>query len=118
MSRGYEKRYRCLLFEANGLPEGNHTLKVVVRGDGNESAVSQHAVLHKAQNTYTALDYVQLYGAGHPQQTRLTVNQDYNYARLVRGCYTRPKVVFTPGIQEGFRMYLMAPGQIEGGALQ
>lgn len=39
---------------------------------------------------------------------RLNVDLDYNFIRLVRGCYKRPRVELVPGLREGFRMKLAA----------
>lgn len=97
MSRGYEKRYGRLLYQVSGLPEGPHTLTV---------AVSGKAVLG-AQNTYTAIDYAVLEGGAYPEGLKLCVNQDYNYARLVRGCYKRERAVLTEGRKESFRIRLL-----------
>ena len=100
MSRGYEKRYGQLLFEVHDLPQGEHELVVKVAGKAVEGA----------QNTYTAIDCAVIEGGSYPVGIRLNVNQDYNYTRLVRGCYKRPKVELIPGVRESFRMKLV-PGQ-------
>lgn len=104
MSRGFEKRYQCLLFEIHGLKEGEHTLTVQVTGEKEAGA----------QNTYTSIDHAVLEGRDYKEGLMLTVNQDYNYARLVRGNYRRPKVELVCGQQESFTLKLLAPG-IEGG---
>lgn len=100
MSRGYEKRYGQLLFEVHDLPQGEHELMVKVAGKAVKGA----------QNTYTAIDYAVIESESCPVGIRLNVNQDYNYTRLVRGCYKRPKVELIPGVRESFRMKLV-PGQ-------
>lgn len=97
-SRGYEKRYGLLLFDAHGLPEGEHELVVKVKGQARPGA----------QNTYTSIDYAVIEGSLYPEGIRLNVNQDYNYTRLVRGCYKRPKVELIPGVRESFCMKLLS----------
>ncbi|MDO4284561.1 MAG: glycoside hydrolase family 2 TIM barrel-domain containing protein [Eubacteriales bacterium] len=99
MSRGYEKRYRTLLFEAHGLEEGEHLLEVRVLGEADPGA----------QNTYTAIDYAVLEGASYPKGSRLMIHQDYNYPRLVRGNYMRPKVTLTGGERQSVRLRLTTP---------
>lgn len=101
MSRGYEKRHGQLLWEIHDLPEAEHVL--VVRVTGKAEAV--------AQSTYTSVDYAVLEGSAYPEGIRMNVNQDYNYARLVRGCYKRPKAELVPGVREHFRMKLI-PGRL------
>lgn len=98
MSRGYEKRYRNLMCEAHDLEEKEHELLVTVLGKCEAAA----------QNTYTAIDYAVLEGSGYPEGILLHVNQDYNFNRLVRGCYKRPKVELTEGVREHFVMKLCA----------
>ena len=98
VSRGYEKRYGLLLFEAHDLPEAEHELVVRVKGQARPGA----------QNTYTSIDYAVIEGSSYPVGIRLNVNQDYNYTRLVRGCYKRPKVELIPGVRESFRMKLLS----------
>lgn len=97
MSRGYEKRYGQIIFEAHHLQEGEHRLLVRVSGKG---AVG-------AQNTYTSIDYAVLEGRAYQEGIRVNVIQDYNYSRLVRGCYRRPRVDLIPGAREGFCMKLL-----------
>lgn len=102
MSRGYEKRYGQVLFETHRLKEGEHRLLVKVTG---RAAVG-------AQNTYTSIDYAVLEGRDYPEGIRLNVNQDYNYSRLVRGCYRRPRLELIPGARESFRMKLLSTGKV------
>ncbi len=97
-SRGYEKRYGLLLAQAHDLPEGEHEL--VVRVNGRKAP--------GAQNTYTSIDYAVLEGSAYRVGKRLNVDLDYNFIRLVRGCYKRPRVELVPGLREGFRMKLAA----------
>lgn len=98
MSRGYEKRYGQLLACIQGLEEGHHELVVKVLGTGAPGA----------QNTYTAIDYAVLEGDDYAVGTRMSVNSDYNFSRLVRGCYKRPKVELIPGERLNMRMRLFA----------
>ena len=86
-SRGYEKRYSQLLFEAHGLPEGPHTLRIRVRGESPAGA----------QGRYVSLDRIVVESAKAKPPVRLILNKDYNYARLVRGNFMRPRVAFSAG---------------------
>lgn len=98
VSRGYEKQYGLCLYQVHDLVEGEHELLVSVKGTSPEGA----------QNTYTSIDYAVLEGESYPVGIRLNVNQDYNYTRLVRGCYKRAKVELIPGVRESFRMKLIS----------
>lgn len=97
MSRGYEKRYGQVLAEVHGLSESVHKLTVKVTGEKEPGA----------QNCYTAIDYAVLEGSHYPLGYRLNVNQDYNYARMVRGCVRRPDVRLLKGEREYFRIRLL-----------
>lgn len=96
-SRGYEKRYGQLLAAVSGLPEKEHILEVKVRGEKASGA----------QNTYTSIDYAVLEGSRYPVGKWLCINREYNYRRLVRGCYKNPRVELVPGVLEGVRMQLV-----------
>ena len=102
-SRGYEKRYGLLLAQVHDLPEGEHELVVKVNGRKAPGA----------QNTYTSIDYAVLEGSAYRVGKYLNVDLDYNFVRLVRGCYKRPRVELVPGLREGFRMKLVAGGDGE-----
>ncbi len=86
-SRGHEKRYGLLLFAAHGLPEGPHTL--LVRALGEKPA--------GAQGAYISIDRVVVESGQAESPARLILNQDFNYARLVRGNYMRRRVAFAAG---------------------
>ena len=81
-SRGYEKRYGQLIFEADGLKDGEHTLMLRVTGDKNL----------KAQQCYLALDKIEIVRHTQKDPVRIILNCDYNYARIGRNNYTRPMV--------------------------
>ncbi len=86
-SRGYEKRYGLPLFSFDGLAEGEHTLRVAVKGSAPTGA----------QGAYVAIDRVVIHSASAQKPVRLIMNRDFNYARLVRGNYMRPRVAFAAG---------------------
>lgn len=79
-SRGYEKRYGIRLYSCRGLPEGRHVITVKPEG-----------------NSYFSIDGAAVYGAGHSVRTEVSVLEDYNYPRLVRGCLRREPVMITEG---------------------
>lgn len=99
-SRGYEKRYGQLLAAICNLPEREHVLEVKVSGRKAKGA----------QNTYTSIDYAILEGSRYHTGKWLCINREYNYIRLVRGCYQNPKVELVPGIREQVRMKLAGQG--------
>ncbi|MGI6652797.1 MAG: glycoside hydrolase family 2 TIM barrel-domain containing protein [Christensenellales bacterium] len=86
-SRGYEKRYGQPLYEVHHLPEGPHTLRIEVKGESPSGA----------QGTYVSLDRIVVESEHAKGPVRLILNRDYNYARLVRGNYMRPRVAFSAG---------------------
>ncbi len=96
-SRGLEKRYGQLLYEAHHLPQGPHTLRIRVKGESPAGA----------QGCYVSLDRIVVESAEARPPVRLIVNRDYNYARLVRGNYMRPRVAFAAGdsVSASIRLY-------------
>lgn len=97
MSRGYEKRYGQVLYKSDMLAEGDHIIRVVVRGEAERGA----------QNCYTSIDCAVLAGKDYPVRTLVHMDSDYNYIRMVRGCYMRPKVELIPGERESFTIQLL-----------
>ena len=96
MSRGYEKRYRIPLFSITGLEEKKHTLRLEVLGEKEAGA----------QNTYVSLDYMVVEGNSYSASPKLIINNDFNYARLVRGNYMRDKVGFDSGYHGSHKICL------------
>ena len=90
-SRGYEKRYGQLLYEIHDLPEAPHHLRIVVKGESPSGA----------QGCYVSLDRIVIESNQAKAPVRLILNRDYNYARLVRGNYMRPRVAFATGDSVG-----------------
>lgn len=86
-SRGYEKRYGILLYAVDNLPDTDHQLEIEVLGEARESA----------QNTYFSIDYVEITDPQRPAQEELALLVDYNYPRLVRGCWKRRRVIMVEG---------------------
>lgn len=100
-SRGYEKRYGLLLTEFSGLADGAHTLRVTVSGKRPAGA----------QGAYVSLDRLVVHTKAQQKPVRLILNRDFNYARLVRGNYMRPRVAFTAGDTLEATVRLCAPQQ-------
>ncbi|HHV12447.1 MAG TPA: hypothetical protein GXX75_19415 [Clostridiales bacterium] len=96
MSRGYEKRYRIPLFSITGLEGKEHTLRLEVLGEKEAGA----------QNSYVSLDYVVVEGSAYSFSPKLIINNDFNYARLVRGNYMRDKVGFDVAYQNSHKIFL------------
>jgi len=102
-SRGYEKRYNQLLFEAHDLADGPHTLCITVKGKAPAGA----------QGCYVSIDRIVVEKSGEDRPVRLVLNRDFNYCRLVRGNYMRPPVLFDVGssISATIRLYADEGGQ-------
>ena len=73
-SRGYEKRYRVLLFEITGLEYKEHVMRITVTGEHEAGA----------QGSYVSIDYFVVEKPDTDGQLKLIINNDYNYTRLVR----------------------------------
>ncbi|NLM09462.1 MAG: hypothetical protein GX213_01500 [Clostridiaceae bacterium] len=96
-SRGYEKRYRVLLFEITGLEYKEHVMRITVTGEHEAGA----------QGSYVSIDYFVVEKPDTDGQLKLIINNDYNYTRLVRGNFMRPKVEFKVSDQFGNRIRLI-----------
>lgn len=86
-SRGYEKRFHQPLYCVRNLPEGEHTVTLRVLGKKEPAA----------QNCYVPFDYAVIETPDQPPLTRLIVNNDFNYTRLVRGNFMRPRICLEIG---------------------
>lgn len=87
MSRGWEKRYRVLLFRCAGLPEGEHELTVRVTGEKEANA----------QETYCAVDSFEIESPEFPAAEKLTVASGWNYRRLAEGNHVQDAVMWRAG---------------------
>jgi len=97
VSRGYEKRYRILLFEIHGLEYKEHVIRISITGEHEAGS----------QGNYVSLDYFVIEKPDSRGTLKLIINNDYNYTRLVRGNYMRPKVEFKTADQFGNRIRLV-----------
>lgn len=109
MSRGYEKRYRQPAASVTGLMRGTHTIRIEVRPDRAPGA----------QGNYVPVDYLIVEDPEVSGNIRMIINNDYNYARLVRGNYMRNRVIMQEGVGIRHEICLCAPhtgkeGQLEG----
>jgi len=96
-SRGYEKRYNQLLFEADNLQDGEHSLKITVSGRSQAGA----------QGRYVSISKFVVLSPNAKPPLRLILNRDFNYTRLVRGNVMRPRVEFSAGdsVSTTIRLY-------------
>lgn len=106
MSRGYEKRYRNLLFSLGSLEHKEHCLRILVRGEKEEGA----------QDAYVSLDYIVIDKPEYQDYIKMIINNDFNYTRLVWGNYMRKKVEFKAGDCIGNTIRLL--GEKAGGAIE
>lgn len=87
MGRGFEKRFRVLLWRISGLADGPHSLTVRVEGR------------HKAPSSgnYISIDYCEVESPACPPATRVIWNEAYNYTRLVQGNFMAEPVMLHAG---------------------
>jgi len=90
MSRGYEKRYRKILYSITGLEKGLHTIKIVVTGKKSP----------RANYAYVSVDAFRVLDDNNHDEgdIKLVINNDYNYPRLAWGNYVRNAV----NVHEGY----------------
>lgn len=95
-SRGYEKRYGVCMADIRELSDGSHTLRLEVLGRRARGG----------NDTWVSFDYLEVLHGEESRCIRMILNHDYNYTRLVRGCYMREPVKIEPGrtYRVGMRM--------------
>ena len=97
-SRGEEKVYQQVLFSQEGLPEGEHVIRVVVTGRHNP----------RASNAYVTVDAFLVLGDFPPGDIRMNINNAWNYPELTWGNYVKPPVMVETGYSNRVRIRLLA----------
>ena len=87
IARGYEKDPGRLVYAAEGLPEGEHTLTITVKGERAPGSMG----------AYVFVDHFLVFGEGDYGDTQLIIDSEFNYPELSWGCYTKPPVRVSSG---------------------
>ena len=87
MSRGYEKRYRTLIFAADNLKKTEHTIRIEVMGEKQ----------NRAQECYVSLDEFVILDQEDTMSVQLLLLQDFQYNRMVYGNYRKEPILFETG---------------------
>ena len=86
-SRGYEKRYGVCMADIRGLSDDSHILRLEVLGKRAPGG----------NDTWVSFDYLEVLRGEESRRVRMILNHDFNYTRLVRGCYMREPVRIESG---------------------
>jgi hypothetical protein len=86
-TRGEEKVYQNALFTVEGLPAGEHTLRVVVTGAKNA----------RSNNAYVSIDAFLVLGTGIEGDVRMYINNAWNYPELSWGCWVKEPIFIESG---------------------
>lgn len=96
VSRGEERIYRQVLFSKEGLPEREHTIRIVVTGQRNRGA----------SGCYVSIDAFLVLGGPEAGNVRLNVNNEWNYPELSWGNYVKEPILIEPGYLNRVRLRL------------
>lgn len=102
-SRGEEKVYQQVLFSIEGLPDGQHTIRVVVTGQKNRHA----------NNCYVSIDAFIRLGAQEQSEVRFNINNAWNYPELTWGNYVKPPVLIGTGYANSVQMRFVDAGSAD-----
>jgi hypothetical protein len=100
-ARGEEKIYQQALFSKEGLPDGEHTICVVVSGQKNP----------RSNNTYVSVDAFTILGSPEKSDVRFCVNNAWNYPELTWGNYVKPPILIEAGYRNTVRVRLVDVGK-------
>lgn len=87
IARGYEKDAGRLVYAAEGLAMGEHTLKIVVKGERAPGSMG----------AYVFIDHFLVFGENDYGDTRLIIDSEFNYPELSWGYYTKEPVTVSTG---------------------
>lgn len=87
IARGYEWDPGRLVYAAEGLPDGEHTLTITVKGERAPGSMG----------AYVFVDHFLVFGEGDYGDTQLIIDSEFNYPELSWGCYTKPPVRVSSG---------------------
>jgi hypothetical protein len=99
-SRGEKKLYQEMLFSKEGLPEGEHTIKIVVTGEKDEDA----------NNSYVPVDGFVVLGGRPDADVRFVINNAWNYPELTWGNYVKDPILIWSGYSNQVRARLTDAG--------
>ena len=97
MPEGWDKQPRVILFSKEGLPDGPHTIKVVVKGE--KSAGSG--------NSWVSVDAFQVLGSKAKPDVSFIISNAWNYPEvgwLRWGNYAKDAVIVTTGYTNQVRL--------------
>lgn len=86
-ARGYRKHYRYPVFAIDGLPMGEHTLKIVVTGKKAE----------KSYNSYVIIDAFLILDGEKTGETRFIIDNAFNYPEISWANYSKPPILVETG---------------------
>ncbi len=85
--RGYLKAYGCLVYSAQDLPMGEHTLRIEVNGkQGNDSC-----------ECYVNIDHFVVLDGSEAGDIRFIINSEFNYPQLSWGDYEKQPIQVSTG---------------------
>jgi hypothetical protein len=99
-ARGEEKIYQWPLFSVEGLPAGEHTIKVVVTGVRNP----------RSNNAYVSVDAFLILGSGAEGQVQMNILNAWNYPEITWGNYVKPAIFVAEGYSNTVRLRLTDQG--------
>jgi hypothetical protein len=97
MSEGWDKQPRVVLFSKEGLPDGPHTIKVVVKGEKSPAS----------GNSWVSVDAFQVLGSKTKPDVSFIISNQWNYPEvgwLRWGNYAKDAVIVTTGYANQVRL--------------
>lgn len=99
VSRGEEKVYQQVLFSKEGLPDGEHTIRIVVTGQKNP----------RSNNAFVSVDAFRVLGGRGEGDVRLNIINAWNYPELTWGCYVKEPIFIEEGYSNTVQLRLVGP---------
>lgn len=93
-SAGFDKKYHLPIFSADGLPYGEHTIRIEVCG---EKAAD-------SSDYYIVIDYLRVLTGERTEPVKLHINQAFAYPHISWGNYRRPPILIESGTRGRVRM--------------
>ena len=91
--RGDERAYGEMLYMIEGLPQGSHTLRIVVKGERSEGRNM------RSYNTYVSIDAFVVLGEHLYGDVLMHINGQFNYPELEWGNYVKDPIFVESGYQ-------------------
>jgi len=96
-ARGEEKVYQQVLFSKEGLPDGEHIIRVVVSGKKNP----------RANNSFVSVDAFTILGSPQKSEVLFCVDNAWNYPELTWGNYVKPPILIEQGYSNKVQVRLL-----------